>query len=339
MAVALKGFFEKRNIALTRARFRAWWEGEDFDKDAALAAIEAQAANDATEGADEELFDEEPIDLPARLQALATIWGEDRVRPGDATSEALEPARVGLPAEGVLAVLSPGLAAPLIALAAAHPGKIEAFEWRDEALEPLNYGLRKAGLAKRVSVTRIDLEAHVWPAQGYDGLLSIDDFAYAGFHPHLAHQVIKCLKPGACAVIETYVGLPAAELKTAFASSFAEPQIHAHGDVLQVLKDVGFKLESDEDLTDEFIELARQGFKRLSDALSASEGVEVATAREMAWEAEAWRMRLKLLAQRRLERRRIILRRPVDGPDEEAPAEAAASTPEAQTENTNTPAG
>ena len=331
MAVALKALFDKRNVALTRARLRAWWEGEDFDQDAAIAAFEAQAANDQTAGADDELFDEAPFDMPARLGALSAIWGENRLRPGDATAEALEPARIGLAADGVLAVLSPGLAGPLISLAGAHPGKIEAFEWREEAFEALKHGVRKAKLDDRVSITRVDLEAHVWPAAAYDGLFSIDDFAYVGFPPHLAHQIVKCLKPGACAVIEAYVGLPSEKLATAFASSFAEPQIRAHGDVLKVLADVGLVLESDEDLTDEFLSLAREGFKRLGEALSAQDGVEVASARELAWEAEAWRMRLKLLAQRRLERRRFTLRRPAEGAElaVEGASAAVAETSEA----------
>jgi hypothetical protein len=71
----------------------------------------------------------------ARLQALAILWGDDRVRPGDATADKLEPARIGLAAEGVLAVLGPGLAGPMVAVAAAHPGKIEVFEWREETFE------------------------------------------------------------------------------------------------------------------------------------------------------------------------------------------------------------
>lgn len=328
MAVALKGLFDKRRMALTGARMRAWWEGAEFDQEAALAAIEANLANAPTGGADDELFDELPFEFAPRLVALSKLWGEGRLRPGDDTAEALEPARIGIGPEGVLAVLGPGLVAPVAAIAGAHPGKIDVFEWRDESLEALRYGVRAAKLQDRVTVTRIDLEAHVWPAANYDGLLSIDDFAYVGFPPHLAHQLIKCLKPGACAVVEAYVGLPSPELATAFASSFAEPQIRAHGDVLQVLADVGFTLESDEDLTEEFLGLARQGFKRLSEALTSPGGIEPAAARELAWEAEAWRIRLKLLAQRRLERRRLILRRS---------AEQSAAEPQA--ENTNAPAG
>jgi hypothetical protein len=323
MALALKGLFDKRNLALTRARFHAWWEGEEFDEAAALAAVEAAANDEAksTEGAEDALFDLPPFDMPPRLTALAALWGEGRVRPGDEASEKLEPARLGIAPEGVLAVLGPGLEAPLVAIAAAHAGKIEAFEWREESFEALKHGVAKANLAERIGLARIDLEAHVFPLAFYDGLISVDDFAYCGYPPHLALQVVKCLKPGAAAVIECYVGLKCAEFPTAFASAFAEPQIRAHGDLLQIFADAGLALESDEDLTDEFLSLARDGFKRLSEVLTGQAKLEVAAARELAWEAEAWRVRMKLLAQRRLERRRFILRRPAEaGPDAKPPA-------------------
>ena len=314
MALALKGLFDKRKMALTRARFAAWWEGEAFDEAAALTAIEATANDEAknTEGADDALFDLAPFDMPPRLTALAALWGEGRVRPGDDASEKLEPARLGIAPEGVLAVLGPGLEAPLVAIAGAHAGKIEAFEWRDESFEALKHGVAKANLTERVGLARIDLEAHVFPLAFYDGLISVDDFAYCGHPPHLALQVVKCLKPGAAAVVECYVGLRCAEFPTAFASAFAEPQIRAHGDLLQIFADAGLVLESDEDLTEEFLGLARDGFKRLSEVLTGEAKLEVAAARELAWEAEAWRVRMKLLAQRRLERRRFILRRPAE---------------------------
>jgi hypothetical protein len=321
MALALKGLFDKRKVALARARFHAWWEGEAFDEAAAQAAIEA-AANDApkaeTGSTEDELFDAPPFDMPPRLTALAAIWGAGRVRPGDDASEKLEPARVGIAPEGVLAVLGPGLEAPLTAVAGAHPGKIEAFEWRDETFAALKHGLAKAKLDERIGLARIDLEAHVFPLAFYDGLISLDDFAYCGHPPFLALQIVKCLKPGAAAVVECYVGLNCAEFPTAFASSFAEPQIRAHGDLLQVFSDAGLTLESDEDLTDEFLAIARAGFKRLGDVLTNDAKLDVAAMRELAWEAEAWRMRMKLLAQRRLERRRFILRRPAEAAPQQA---------------------
>ncbi len=323
---ARKALFDKKGLALTRAKLRAWWDGAAFDEDAAVAEIEAKLAAEppANDGASEdELFDELPYDMPPRLQALAVIWGEDRVRPGDATADKLEPARIGLGPEGLLAVLGPGLAGPMAAVAAVHPGKIEVFEWREETFDALKHGLKKAKLDERVSASRIDLEAYVFTPASYDGLLSIDDFAYCGYPPHLAQQIMKCLKPGACAVVECYVGLKSPELATAFASSFAEPQIRAHGDMLQFFVDAGLTLEADEDMTEDFLFTARAAFKQLVEKLAAKGGLEVSIARELAWEAEAWRMRLQLLATRRLERRRFVLRKPAD----------------AQAENTNAPAG
>jgi hypothetical protein len=238
----------------------------------------------------------------------------------------LEPARIGLSSEGVLAVLGPGLEGSLAAVAAAHPGKIEVFEWREETFDALKHGVESAKLDERISVSRIDLEAHVFTPASFNGLLSTDDFAYCGYPPHLAQQIMKSLKPGACAVVECYVGFKSDALATAFASSFAEPQIRAHGDILQFFTDAGLALEADEDLTDEFLDTARSAFKSLGAKLQEAGAVEPAVARELAWETEAWRVRLLLLAQRRLERRRFILRRPVD----DAPAQA---------ENANAPAG
>jgi len=323
MAAALNALFDKRRLALTRARLRAWWDGDEFDEDAAMAQIETRfaAANDHGD-ADDELFEASAYEPPPRLVALAALWGEDRIRPGDSTADKLEPARIGLAPDGMLAVLGPGHAGPLAAVAAAHPGRIDVLEWREETFPALTHGIRKARLDKRVTAARVDIEAHVFKPNHYDGLLSTDDFAYCSYPPHLAQQIMKCLKPGACAVVESYVGLRIAELATAFASSFAEPHIRAHGDLLQFFLDAGLVLESDEDVTEEFLETARQSFRSLGEKLTDVGALDVAAARELAWEAEAWRMRLKLLAQRRLERRRFILRKPADAAS--APESAAA---------------
>lgn len=327
MALALKTLFDKRSRAITRAKLRAWWEGESFDEAAALAEL---AANDPG-GADDALFDPPEFDLAPRLIALGVLWGAGRVRPGDDAADALEPARIGAAAEGRVAVLGPGLEAPVAAFAGVHSGPIDVFEWREETVDALKHGVTKAKLDQRVTVTRIDLEAHVWTPASLDGLWSVDDFAYCSFPPHLAQQITKALKPSACAVVEAYVGVRCPEFATAFASSFAEPQIRAHGDLLQVIADTGLTLESDEDLTDEFLETARRNFKQLNERVGDAATLDVAALRELAWEAEAWRMRLKLLAQRRLERRRLVLRKPAEGSAAEAPAQ-----PEA--ENANAPA-
>jgi len=323
MAAALKTLFDKQKLALARARFRAWWEGAPFDEEAATAEI-AAAANDSSPELDDELFDAPPFEPPPRLVALSLLWGEGRIRPGDPTAEAQQPAQIGVPADGVLAILGPGHIAPLAAIAAAHSGPIEVFEWREETFEALQHEIAKAKLGERITATRIDLEAHVFTPNHFDGLLSTDDFAYCSYPPHLAQQLFKTLKPGASAMVECYIGMRIAELSTAFATAFSEPHIRAHGDLLQFFRDTGLRVEADEDLTESFLAQAKQGFTQLGGRLSDAGDLGVAAAQELAWEAEAWRMRLRLLAQRRLERRRFVLRRPrEDEPLQEDAAENA----------------
>lgn len=278
------------------------------------------------------MFDAPTYELPPRLKALEIIWGKDRIRPGDSTADKLDPAAIGLAPDGVLAVLGPGLIGPLGAVAAAHPGPIEAFEWREETLGALKTGIARSGLNERVKVSRIDVEAFAISANAYDALLSTDDFAYCSHPPHLAQKIAKGLKPNGRAVVESYVGFPAAELTTAFATSFAEPAIELHGDLLHVLGEAGLLLEADEDITEAFLETARGAFKQLSERLATHGDLEPAVARELAWEAEAWRMRIKLLAQRRLERRRFILRKPREDEDLTSAPAAAPEAPAPQAE-------
>ena len=103
--------FGPEKLALTSAKFRAWWEGEEFDEAAALAAFEAKLAETpqaANGNVDDALFEPPPSICPPRLQALRLFWGADRLRPGDMTGEALEPARIGIAPDGLLAFLGPG---------------------------------------------------------------------------------------------------------------------------------------------------------------------------------------------------------------------------------------
>lgn len=302
---------DKRGVAIARARFAAWWEGADFDPAAAEAAYEAQvaaAANDAgAEGAVAPL-EAPPVDL--RLEALQRIWGEGRILPGDAAIEATFPTKLELSTTAQLAVFGPGLAAPVAALAQSHLGEMKISEWRDETQAHLKFGLAKGGLDKRVSVAKIDLETFAAPLGSFEGLISFDDFTYADNGARLAQQIAKALKPKASAIIETYTALPGGDLSPAFATAFSEPHLRACADIEAMLTETGLKIISHDDVTEEHLANARAGFKRLADALAGGPPLAPGAGRELAWEAEAWRVRMRLLATRRLERRRLHVTRP-----------------------------
>jgi hypothetical protein len=302
---------DKRGVAIARARFAAWWEGADFDPAAAAAAFEAQAAaaaNDAGVEADLFKLEAPPVDL--RLEALQRIWGEGRVLPGDAAVEATFPTKLELSTTAQLAVFGPGLAAPVAALAQTHLGELKVSEWREETQAYLKFGVAKAGLDKRVAVSAIDLETFAAPVGSFEGLVSFDDFTYADNGARLAQQIAKALKPKASAVIETYAALPGGDLSPAFATAFSEPHLRASGDIQNLLSETGLTIVAHDDVTDEHLANARAGFKRLADALAEGPPLAPGAGRELAWEAEAWRVRMRLLATRRLERRRLHVTRP-----------------------------
>ncbi len=307
MASPLANLLDKRKLAETRARFKAWWDGAEFDPASVEAANESGEPEMASEA---DLFNEPERDLPPRLAALTRLWGAGRILPGDDTADALAPAQLGAPEDGRIAILGPGLAGPVQAFAGAHPGPIDAHEWRDETYELLGFFTRRAKLGERVTTARIDLETLTFEPEKFDGVWSLDEFSFVDEPTRLAHQIAKALKPDRCVLVECYAGLPSSDIAPAFASAFAEPHIRAAGDIAHFLMESGLKIEAQDDLTEEHIASVREAFRGLESGLREGGGLDVAAARELAWEAEAWRARLKLLAAGRLERRRIVARRP-----------------------------
>jgi hypothetical protein len=311
----MSGLVDRRKLAVAGAKLRAWWDGAEFDEAAVVAAIEAvvetsepsaaPVANDS--GAIEnELFDKEP---DPRLQALELLWGEGRIGPG--ADEAALLTKLELPEGGALAVMGPGLAAPVIALAQAGRA-LTVLEWRSETRPALNAAIAAAGTPD-VHVDAFDLDVTTLALDAFAGLISFDDLTYAGHAPHLALQIARAVKPGGRAILECYVGPPGPDLAHAFASAFAEPQVRARSDIEHALSEAGFDFEGEEDLTDSHIALARARFEALPGLMSGKEAPALCpgAARELAWETETWRVRLRMLARRRLERRRFTLRRRV----------------------------
>ncbi|MEZ6022292.1 MAG: hypothetical protein R3C16_02495 [Hyphomonadaceae bacterium] len=208
--------------------------------------------------------------------ARRAVGGE--VRPGDDADDRLGAGAHWPGPDGVLAVLGPGMAAPIIAVQS-HPGKIEAFEWREETYDALKHGVTKAKLDGRVSIARLDLESFVFTPASFDGLLSIDDSCSCGYSAAPRAATFKSLKPGACAGVEAYVGLPSDALLTAFASSFAEPQIRAWRSAANSSPTPACMLEARRRHDRRVRRSARQAFKGLSERL-ALDALDVAAAQE-----------------------------------------------------------
>lgn len=308
LPVNLKTLLDPDRLARARARLHAWWEGEAYDPAAVPGAAKADTAADST------ATDDDTAALDPRLLALQTLWGPDRVMPGDPVEEATVPGVIAAPSSGTLAVLGPGLAGPVCAVAQSHQGEIAIREWRDDCREALLAGLRSASLTARARPLPFDLETFAAPAAAWDGVWSVDDFTYAPTPGRFALQVIKGLKPGARGWIEAYCAEDPASVAGGFATAFAEPHLRAPFDVSQALAGAGFDIEDESDRTELHAGLAREGFRRLEQALTEAAAQELApgVAREIAWEAEAWTHRIAALSDGRLTRWRFLVRRPDD---------------------------
>jgi SAM-dependent methyltransferase len=303
MAMALASLLDPQRLARLRGRLHAWWEGEEFDE----CAFQDADARDPRE----RVVSVDRVDFPwpPRLAAMIAVWGEHRLRPGSAEEEQGHAIRMKLGHESVLAVIGPGLAEPVIVLARAFAGRVEAFEWRAECAEGLAFGITKANFAGRVGSTLIDLDAHAFKPGGYDGVYSVDDFAFCANAADLAQRIAEALKPGGCAIVETYVREGEGDLGAAFDSSFASTRLRTHRELLSSLTGAGLVVEADDDLTYVHAMAAKDGFASLFARLS-DEGAPAGTMAELAIEIKSWRERLPLMLRRRVQRRRLTLRKP-----------------------------
>lgn len=302
MRAALK-LLNPQERGLAGAKFRAWWEGEAFDAEAFAAAQAGEpAAPPEHPDLSAHLFDA-PRD--ARLDALQKLWGEGRIGPPmSGADEAL--AALAPPEGAVVILLGPGLfafAAPFLGV-----GSLKLMEWRSETLPALTAG---AAQSETVSVEAFDLDVTTLPAETYDGLISFDEFTYAGNPTRLALQIARTLKPGAKALIETYAAGPDPDVAAAFASAYAEPQLHPHATIAHALTEAGLDLELDEDVTADHVKAARAAFHAFSEKAAEMGALSPREAQELSWETQTWRTRLTLLIHGRLQRRKFVARRRV----------------------------
>jgi hypothetical protein len=298
MRAAVK-LLEPRARALAGAKVRAWWNGADFDQAAFEASLEKPAEAPVDGDAGEHLFEPPP---DPRLDGLQRIWGAGRLAPASA------PALTEAGEDAAIALLGPGLAGS----AGPYAGykRIEIFEWRVEAREALKSGLAKAGL-ERAALTALDLDLTTLAAETFEALVSFDEFTYAANPARLALQIARTLKPGAKAVIEAYAGANGADIAGAFASAFAEPQLHVRNALLHAFGEAGLDVDSDEDISEAHSAAARAAFQAFAEKAEEIKQVAPEEMREIGWEIETWRARLKLLTLKRIQRHRFCVHRRV----------------------------
>ena len=112
-------------IARARAALHAWWEGYEYEDPVRFDGFDDEAPDPhgVTYVASDAVDEPPPYRPPPKVVALDMMWGENRFRPGDAAFDAETTARLKLGPDSVLAMMGPGLAAPVIVAALQHEGK------------------------------------------------------------------------------------------------------------------------------------------------------------------------------------------------------------------------
>lgn len=304
---------DSARIARAKAHLHAWWEGIDPPSDELASATEGPNPESAAEAPALASSSQsgggaaETLSSPRQV-ALARLWGQGRASPEDPGRMGVLVQRLAAPKTAAIAVLGPGGAALLAEARAAHPGRLSAHEWR-------------ADFTPALTAAAAELGADVFPwtfgeaiadQRAFQGLISLEEIAFAPDLEAFAQACHAALAPGARAAVEGYVGDQSERAGSAFATSCAAPQLRAAAALAPAFEAAGFIVEAEEDRTEAHIAAAKAGFRQFTQAASEAGAAALApgVAQELAWEAACWRLRLTLLGEGALARRALLLRKP-----------------------------
>ncbi|MEZ5937140.1 MAG: hypothetical protein R3C52_02850 [Hyphomonadaceae bacterium] len=296
------------------ARFGAWWDGRDYvpgaegDEPGAETHSNAPVADAADHAAEPSAQAEKPrttgssaghaikgAGLTPRLKALETLWGEGAFGPA---STDLQDHLFDAVFEGDLTAGDIGFIgadpALITACRARTGGGLFASEWRSGCVD------RIEALAPDVTVSFSDLDRSKSLGAGpLRALVSVDAFAYADHKAGLVARAYRMIADkGRWVFLETVKHTKKAPSE-AFASAWAEPQLTTEIDIEETLDLAGFAVLERVDVTQQVLEAAHAAFAQLPGLLDQTAGAEgrdgALFLRELSWEIQSWRARMRAL--------------------------------------------
>lgn len=214
-----------------------------------------------------------------------------------------------LPPRDPCCVLGPGGLQPVMEIARAHSGPVEALEWREEAFAPLHTTATSI-TEHTIVVGPLALDGRGL-RRGFAGIISLEELAFAPDVERFIGSIMGALKGEGRAVLESYCIVdPLQDCSSAFSTAFAAPHLRTREAIRLALALAGSVIESEADRTEEHIHAARAAFRRFSNSLQEqADSLPPGASRELVWEAEAWRLRLMLLSAGKLQRIRFVIRK------------------------------
>ncbi|WP_321397245.1 class I SAM-dependent methyltransferase [Emcibacter sp.] len=308
-----------------RWRLKAWWEGYDVaDMEAKLRARNGNATY-------EDLTREEPAEVvtrdvenekfswsDARIQVAQLIWGNGYCGPGGPENVIAMSKLLALSPKQSAMVIGAGLGGPARVLAQEFGVWISGYEHSEQLAAKGMHMSVKAGLEKKAPIYFKDFDEIEPFDRNFDRAYSKEAFFTIEKKAELLHEVFKNLKEDSLFLITDYVVRDAEALQDPDVQKWLRQEpldpFPVTSDVMaQHLKDAGFNLRVNEDITDQYIELIQDAWADADQVVKSlsSKGPEAAeNLQAIMKEAQFWSQRTKIMRSGHLQVHRYLAHKP-----------------------------
>ena len=286
-----------------KARFAAWWDGEDFDP----RLIPGGGA-----GGD-------PALALAQMTVCQAVWGHGALSPADTAlmADLIQPWAEGETER--LVFLGAGLGAAVRDLAKSVGARISAFELEDPFVDAATEQCILGGAAKLVSVSLLDPHAPALPESEFDGAILLEPYLRIGSALDLVPECAASVKPGGKVLLLDYT-LPAGTWDGGDMAALFGPRIADLPQTADALHDAiegaGLAILEEADVSEALAAAAAASSEGWGAALKLAEGEEISEAdketlvRVLAEEAAMWAARADAFRTGRLGFQKLLAERP-----------------------------
>lgn len=306
-------------------RLKAWWEGYDMDDVRAKFGEGSEEEETASEEASPAPEKEDNNDAPEalvwddkRLKTTQLIWGDGYCGPGGSEYVKSMSKLLGMSSKMSVAVIGAGLGGPSRVLAEEFGAWITGYEQSEKlAKEGMEISV-KAGLEAKAPIKHYDPTSDEPFERTFDRAYSKEAIFTVEDKPKLLKNIFTNLKDSGLFLINDYTlgnleSLTNKDVQTWLRQEPTQPYPIPSDKMEKLLKDSGFKLRVNEDITDIYINMIAKswaGVDKVIEQLTKQKEDQSATINGLIKEAEFWMLRSKILKEGHLRVWRFLAYKP-----------------------------
>ncbi|MDP6953081.1 MAG: class I SAM-dependent methyltransferase [Alphaproteobacteria bacterium] len=272
-----------------KARFRAWWEGEDYEPSAEDEVPHGVRAPDAAQ----------PVESwgASRRAIVQTLWGDGFVTPGEAehVMDLIKP--LGLNAKQSAVDIGCGLGGSTRTLAEQTGAWATGLEADADLVSEGNEVSVMAGLGKKAPVTLFKPPTIDLRDRSMDVMISKEAFYTIEDKDTLLDEVYRVLKSDGQLIFTDFVlpgaGTQSSALEAWYAAETPNPVPWSEDQTVEKLTGLGLEVRLAEDVTATLRGLVMRGWKRLMEILSGGD-IDESLLPAVVAEVELWARRMAL---------------------------------------------